>query len=210
MRGTAQSFNLFRQAPPVHAAVRPQRFGNRQCVGRRRFPNGPHVPKRPASVIFESALVETAKVLLFCRPVRHHASFRGEFLQSTFILTPAARFAGLAINGQLASDDTTFAIYLESPAHSGRCSLVPGQPFPVNPLTTAFSNGGPSISATPTQSRPGADACLYFVVRDAPSNGYPNANWPSGRQGQPARSGERPCFWRVTALPRNVANVELA
>src|ERR1700691_378131 len=63
VRGTAQSFNVFRQSPAVHAAVRSQRFCDRQCVGRGRALNGPHVPKRPAAIVFKGAMVETGEVL---------------------------------------------------------------------------------------------------------------------------------------------------
>src|SRR5580692_11790500 len=50
------------------------------------------------------------------------------------VLPSGAVSAGVTINGQLASDNATVAIYLESPANSGKCSLVSGQALPVNPL----------------------------------------------------------------------------
>jgi hypothetical protein len=90
------------------------------------------------------------------------------------ILSDGSVPTGLTINGQLASDNTTFAIYLESPAHSGRCSLVSGQPFPVNP-DNSFQQWWPFNFSNSDPITPGADAYLYFVVQNAPSNGYPNA-----------------------------------
>src|ERR1017187_8640833 len=74
VRGTAQSFNLFRQAPPFHAAVRSQGFCDRQCVARGRVHQWPHVPKRPAAVVLEGATVKTAEFLWFCRLAGHGAS----------------------------------------------------------------------------------------------------------------------------------------
>jgi len=44
VRGTAQSLDVFRQVPPVHAAVRSQRLSDGQCVGGGRVLYGPHVP----------------------------------------------------------------------------------------------------------------------------------------------------------------------
>jgi hypothetical protein len=73
--------------------------------------------------------------------------------------------SGLTINGQLASDNGTVGIYLESPAHSALCSKVIGQSYPVNPMNSSgytqwwdfsFSNSLP-IS-------PGTDAFIYFVA----------------------------------------------
>jgi len=73
--GKAQSFNLFRQAPPFHATVRSQGFCDRQCVGRGRVLNWPHAPKRAAAVVFEGATVKTAYLLWFWRLAGHDALF---------------------------------------------------------------------------------------------------------------------------------------
>lgn len=70
---------------------------------------------------------------------------------------------GLTVNGQLASDNSMAMIYLESPAHSGSCSAVAGQAFPVSGANDyaqwspfSFSNTLPLVA--------GSDAYLYFVV----------------------------------------------
>ena len=83
---------------------------------------------------------------------------------------------GVTINGQLASDNATFAIYLESPANTARCSLVTGQSFPVNLAghgagdferwwDFSFTNSLPIT--------PGAAAFLYFVVQNPLSGASP-------------------------------------
>jgi hypothetical protein len=77
---------------------------------------------------------------------------------------------GLTISGQLASDNATFGIYLESPANSGRCSLVSGQTFPVNPSGGSFDDfqqWWPFTFSNPAPISPGDDAYLYFVVQNA-------------------------------------------
>jgi hypothetical protein len=83
---------------------------------------------------------------------------------------------GVTINGQLASDNATFAIYLESPANTAECSLVTGQSFPVNLAghgagdferwwDFSFTNSLPIT--------PGAAAFLYFVVQNPLSGASP-------------------------------------
>jgi hypothetical protein len=74
---------------------------------------------------------------------------------------------GVSINGQLASDNTMYAIYLESPAGSSNCSLVNGQAFPVNPPgagSSDFAQWWPFSFNNAFDIAPGADAYLYFVV----------------------------------------------
>jgi len=73
---------------------------------------------------------------------------------------------GVTISGQLASDNATYWIYLESPAHSSAgCSLVSGRQFPVNPVGGAtFSQWWPFSFANSLPLTPGADAYLYIVV----------------------------------------------
>ena len=72
---------------------------------------------------------------------------------------------GVTINGELASDNSTVAIFLESPAHSGSCALVTGQHFPVNPLDGSDFQQWWDFSVTNALPiAPGADAFLYFLV----------------------------------------------
>ncbi len=89
------------------------------------------------------------------------------------VLSDGSAPTGFTINGQLASDNATFAIYLESPANSGHCSLVSGQPFPVNPDYN-FQHWWAISFTNPIPVTPGAYAYLYFLVQNAPSNGSPN------------------------------------
>ena len=70
------------------------------------------------------------------------------------------------INGQLASDNTAYAIYLESPANSGDCALVSGQAFPVN-----FEHWWPFSFSNALEISPGAEAYLYFLVHNAGGSG---------------------------------------
>jgi hypothetical protein len=72
---------------------------------------------------------------------------------------------GVAVIGQLASDNWVYGIYLESPAFSYRCELVSVQQFPVGSFTawTNFSFNN-SFGLTP-----GEDAILFFVVENAPN-----------------------------------------
>jgi hypothetical protein len=78
---------------------------------------------------------------------------------------------GVTVNGQLTSDNATFWIYLESPAYSGRCSLVSGQAFPVNPpgsqTFSDFQQWWPFSFTNSTAIAPGADAYLYLMVQNA-------------------------------------------
>jgi hypothetical protein len=82
----------------------------------------------------------------------------------------------ITINGQLASDNPTYAIYLENPAHSGKCSLVSGQPFPVNRRgigTGDFEQWWPFSFTNAFAITPGTGASLYFVVENAFENNDP-------------------------------------
>src|ERR1019366_2299913 len=71
----------------------------------------------------------------------------------------------------LASDNATFTIFLESPANSGSCSVVSGQPFPVNPpgsqTLSDFRQWWPFSFTNSLAITPGADAYLYFMVANA-------------------------------------------
>ena len=90
---------------------------------------------------------------------------------------------GFTINGQLASDNGTVDIYMETPAGSGNCELVAGQTFPVNPLGSgesdfqqwwpfSFTNPGPIAVASPT--------ALYFVVHNQYDIDYSSGDSPTG------------------------------
>jgi hypothetical protein len=60
------------------------------------------------------------------------------------MLSSGAVPTGLTVNCQLASDNSTYAILLESPAGSTNCARVSGQQFPVNPVPgTAFEQWWP-------------------------------------------------------------------
>jgi len=84
---------------------------------------------------------------------------------------------GVTINGQLSSDNTTFFIYLESPAASAKCSLVTGPPFPVNPYEGAGqvdqNQWWPFSLKNKLELTAGADASLYFVVSNTTDNPSP-------------------------------------
>ena len=74
---------------------------------------------------------------------------------------------GVTINGQLASDNPTAVIFLESPAGSGACTVVSGQTFPVNPAGNGgsdFQQWWPFAFTNSTAIMPGSNANLYFVV----------------------------------------------
>lgn len=89
---------------------------------------------------------------------------------------------GVIINGQLASDNGTFTIYMESPSGSSNCTLVSGQNFPVTSQMDfgtwtrfGFENSTPLAAGEP--------ANLYFVVQNQPCPsgcGGPGYNSASG------------------------------
>jgi len=88
-----------------------------------------------------------------------------------FVLPGGTVPTGVTINGQLTSDNSTFAIFLESPANSGNCSIVSGQKFPVNPYGgDTFQQWWPFSFTNASQITPGADAYLYFVVQNMACN----------------------------------------
>jgi hypothetical protein len=90
---------------------------------------------------------------------------------------------GITINGQLASDNATYAIYLESPPNSGNCALVTGQMFPVNPAGQGFSDfkqWWPFSFTNSIAIAPGADAYLYFVIENAYDAADPQGATPTG------------------------------
>jgi hypothetical protein len=90
---------------------------------------------------------------------------------------------GVTIQGQLASDNATIAIYMESPAGSGYCPLVSGQSFPVNPAgrgNSDFQQWWP-FSFTNSQTLAVASpAALYFVVQNPYDVNFPNDLSPTG------------------------------
>jgi hypothetical protein len=92
------------------------------------------------------------------------------------VLPGGAVPAGVTINGQLASDNATLAIYLESPANSAKCSLVTDQKFPVNPAGHGvgdFEQWWDFSFTNSLQITPGAAAFLYFVVQNQTSGASP-------------------------------------
>ena len=81
------------------------------------------------------------------------------------VLPGGAVPTGVIINGQITSDNETYAIYLESPANNPRgCAVVSG---PVN-SETGFSEWTPFSFTNSRAITPGADANLYFVVENQP------------------------------------------
>jgi len=100
----------------------------------------------------------------------------GYYLYATSFPVPSMLAGGSAPTGvtiadQLASDSDTAAVYLQSPAGAGACSLVSGQIFPVNPVPPPPGTGGTYFSQwwpfsfTNSQPQiPGTSAILYFVV----------------------------------------------
>jgi hypothetical protein len=86
------------------------------------------------------------------------------------LLPSGAPPTGVTVNGQLASDNVTYGIYLESPANSGQCSIVYGQQFPVNPVGAGGSNFSdfqqwwPFGFTNGTPLTAGANASLYFLI----------------------------------------------
>jgi hypothetical protein len=77
---------------------------------------------------------------------------------------------GVTINGQLASDNATFWIYLESPARSASCALVSGQNFPVNPVGGSTYQQWWNFSFTNSLPiTPGAPAYLFIVIENGPA-----------------------------------------
>jgi hypothetical protein len=81
------------------------------------------------------------------------------------VLPGGAVPTGVTIYGQIASDNETYAIYLESPANNAHgCALASG---PVN-SETSFSEWTPFSFTNSLAITPGADAYLYFVVENQP------------------------------------------
>jgi hypothetical protein len=86
---------------------------------------------------------------------------------------------GLTINGQLASDNITYSIYLESPANStAACAVVSGQTFPVNtPGGPTFQQWWPFSFSNALPLSAGTDAYLYIIVGNGTGT---NNSSPSG------------------------------
>jgi hypothetical protein len=100
---------------------------------------------------------------------------------------------GLTINGQLASDNATYAIYLENPADSGSCSLVSGLPVPINPAGSTFSDFDqwwPFSFTNSVAIIPGTNAYLYVVV----------LNLYDEQTGGPSNTGLRVEFFASSAF----------
>jgi hypothetical protein len=97
----------------------------------------------------------------------------GSYVYATTFQIPDAQ--SFTINGQLASDNATVAIYLQTPAAGGACYLVSGQTFPVNPGTNQDNDFEQWWPFTITNTQPLAvefPAVLFFVVQNQydPSN----------------------------------------
>jgi hypothetical protein len=89
---------------------------------------------------------------------------------------------GLIVNGQLASDNATALIYLESPARSTNCNLVSGQTFPVNPNGSSldYSQWWPFSFTNKGAITPGAEAYLFFAVQNSYDSSQPNGGSQQG------------------------------
>jgi hypothetical protein len=65
---------------------------------------------------------------------------------------------------------------MESPADSLKCTLVAGQPFPVNPSgngNSDFQQWWPFSFRNKLELTPGEDAYLYFVVQNSSTGDSP-------------------------------------
>ena len=72
---------------------------------------------------------------------------------------------GLTINGQLASDNSTYALYMANLA-AGLCSRVAGMPVPINPA--GYTEWSDFSFSNPIPITPGSPLVLYVVVQNAP------------------------------------------
>ncbi len=103
----------------------------------------------------------------------------GWYVYSTVFAVPAvlpdgSTPKGVTVNGQVSSDNTTYSIYLYSPAnaaHPANCSTVSGQTFPVNPKETSGEadqqQWWPFHFTNRDELSPGGYAIVYFVVLNA-------------------------------------------
>lgn len=112
----------------------------------------------------------------------------GWYVYRTWFPVPAALPdgsvpSGVTINGHLASDNATYTLYLESPASSGACSIVAGQPFPINPAGSEFGDFAQWWDFSFTNSvplTPGTGAYLYIVMLNAYDLDFQGGVSPTG------------------------------
>ena len=79
---------------------------------------------------------------------------------------------GLTINGRLASDNATYAIFLQNPART-QCDVV-NLPIPINPAGAGdsdFQQWWDFSFTNPAPITPGTAAYLYIAVRNADNTG---------------------------------------
>jgi hypothetical protein len=72
---------------------------------------------------------------------------------------------GLTINGQLTSDNSTYALYMANLA-ADLCARVTGLPAPLNPV--GFTEWTDFSFSNPIPISPGSPLVLYVVVQNAP------------------------------------------
>jgi len=96
----------------------------------------------------------------------------GYYVYLTFFPIPDSPAPkGFTINGQLASDNATVAIYLGTPAGANNCALVSGQSFPVNPGGSGDSDFEQWWPFSVSNTQPlavASPAALFFVVENGP------------------------------------------
>jgi hypothetical protein len=95
---------------------------------------------------------------------------QGWYVYATKLLVPTVLYGGtvptdVTISGHLASDNSTYGIYMENPA-AGLCSPARDLPVPINPV--GFTAWTDFSFTNPIAITPGAPLLLYFVVQNAP------------------------------------------
>jgi hypothetical protein len=106
----------------------------------------------------------------------------GWYVYATKFLVPFALPGGtvptgVTISGHLASDNSTYGIYIVNPA-AGLCSPARYLPVPINPVDS-FGVWTDFSFTNPIAITPGSPLLLYFVVQNAP-NPAPEQDTPTG------------------------------
>jgi len=106
----------------------------------------------------------------------------GWYVYVTKFPVPATLRSGIVparviINGRLSSDNSTYALYVESPANSGACTIVRGLPIPIN-SDVDWSQWVDFSFTHPVYA--GADAYLFVVVQNEYNSGLSNGDSPTG------------------------------